>query len=496
MAAECAVVSIEYAGDEPTFDVEMDDEGHNFTANGIVSHNSHSYAYGTLSYMTAFLKANWPAQFAAATLACTDDDDRRAATLAGLRAEGFQVLAPSINHGQVVTSCGNDLQIRLGLAEIKGIGTEVAAAIVADRDLLGGSFEDLADLVRRVTVPGDDEQKKLDNGQLTALVEAGACDEFGPRKGMVMVLPALREHPDTPVIDAEFGCVERAARERDRLGTMVSESPLQIARREISQWRTPRERQAPMRLHQLPSNDNAEVITLGLLAAVDLKSYSGGRMAKIMLDGSRGSLEGVMFDSVVSRLDRTGSLPQVGDVVALRGRLRTREVQPPDRDADEDGSGTDIEADEAPVEKEFRREIIVNDVYPVAIHDDSYLQLPAPRINLMALVSIASAHSAAARQRDAEAAQAKAEGRSKRTPRRKPAAASSDTPALPGLPDASPTAAVAAPGATGQPPRRLPQLSTPTSKGRPRTARLSWCTSSLLLTENLWLISWAGTAGR
>src|SRR6185437_5787619 len=73
---------------------------------------SHSYAYGSVAYITAFLKANWPAEYGAATLAHTDSDERRAATLAALRDEGIQVLGPSVLAGQVTTTCDGDRRIR------------------------------------------------------------------------------------------------------------------------------------------------------------------------------------------------------------------------------------------------------------------------------------------------------------------------------------------------------------------------------------------------
>src|SRR5699024_9092277 len=49
---------------------------------------SHSAAYGQVAYITAFLKANWPAAFGAAVLSNTDDDDKRASMLRSLATEG------------------------------------------------------------------------------------------------------------------------------------------------------------------------------------------------------------------------------------------------------------------------------------------------------------------------------------------------------------------------------------------------------------------------
>lgn len=346
---------------------------------------SHSFAYAVVAYMTAYLKASWPAQFGAATLACTDSDERRAATLSALRGEGIAVLSPSVRFGDVVTSCGKDLRIRLGLAEIKDVGKEVAQAIVNARAITA-PITTVSQLVEHVKVGPFGQARDISAAELLALVEAGACDDmedFAGRKGQIMAIRALAQHPDTSPIDAEFGAVERSARERERLGTTVSASPLYAAAEQIGAWRTPREGRKPTPIHKLPTSDNAEVTTLGVLSALEARSYGGGRMARITLEGSRGSLDGVMFDAVVSRLDRCGQTPQVGDVVAVRGRLRTREViarTPDDVDPDEDHS---------PVEPEYRQEIMVNDIYPVELADDSRMELPDNVVSITGLIEAA-----------------------------------------------------------------------------------------------------------
>src|SRR5690606_8131963 len=63
------VVSIERCGVEDTYDLTVD-EDHNFVADGLIVHNSHSTAYGAVAYQTAYLKANYPVEFMAALLSC------------------------------------------------------------------------------------------------------------------------------------------------------------------------------------------------------------------------------------------------------------------------------------------------------------------------------------------------------------------------------------------------------------------------------------------
>ena len=57
------IVSIEYVGKEETYDLEMFEEPHNYVANGIVSHNSHSTAYAITAYWCQYLKVKYPLEF-------------------------------------------------------------------------------------------------------------------------------------------------------------------------------------------------------------------------------------------------------------------------------------------------------------------------------------------------------------------------------------------------------------------------------------------------
>lgn len=145
------IVWIVPAGVEMTYDVEMaEGTEHNFVANGLISHNSHSAAYGFVGYITAYLKANWPSHFGAATLATTSDDAKRADILGSLRRQGIEVRPPSVNAGKVSTWVADDGAVVLGLAEVDGVG-ENAGAIVAERDA-NGPFASLSDLVNRVKI--------------------------------------------------------------------------------------------------------------------------------------------------------------------------------------------------------------------------------------------------------------------------------------------------------------------------------------------------------
>src|SRR5699024_12779415 len=133
---------------------------------------SHSAAYGYLAYVTAFLKANWPSSYAAATLTHTEDDDKRALVLNSLAAEGVRVLPPQVNTSQQATTASDQATVVLGLGEVKDVGI-AAMALVAEREA-GGVFTSMADLLARVRLPGQDgSQARLTTKTAQALIECG-----------------------------------------------------------------------------------------------------------------------------------------------------------------------------------------------------------------------------------------------------------------------------------------------------------------------------------
>ena len=91
------IVAIEPKGRQMTYDLTVDVD-HNFVANGLVVHNSHSAAYALITYQTAYLKAHYPVEFVAATLSADKDKTEKVVrTVAEARSMGITVLPPDVN---------------------------------------------------------------------------------------------------------------------------------------------------------------------------------------------------------------------------------------------------------------------------------------------------------------------------------------------------------------------------------------------------------------
>ncbi|MCQ9350892.1 DNA polymerase III subunit alpha [Corynebacterium sp. 5QC2CO] len=142
---------------------------------------SHAAGYGLVSYWTAYLKANYTAEYMAALLtSVADDKNKLAIYLSDCRHLGIKVLPPDVNEsGMDFEPVGED--IRFGLGAIRNVGHDVVASIVKTREEKGKftSFSDYLDKIE--TLPC--------NKRITeSLIKAGAFDSLGhPRKGLALI---------------------------------------------------------------------------------------------------------------------------------------------------------------------------------------------------------------------------------------------------------------------------------------------------------------------
>lgn len=134
---------------------------------------SHATCYSWVAYQTAFLKANYPAEYMAAVLSRNLTDIKKlTAYMDECKAMGITVKGPDINESFNNFSVNRDGDIRFGLSAIKGVGQNVVSAIVQERDS-NGVYKDIFDFVERVP-QGSVNRRTLEN-----LALSGALDCFG-----------------------------------------------------------------------------------------------------------------------------------------------------------------------------------------------------------------------------------------------------------------------------------------------------------------------------
>ncbi len=311
---------------------------------------AHAAGYALVSYWTAFLKANYPAEYMAALLtSVSGDKDKSALYLSECRRMGITVLPPDVNASEAnFTPVGND--IRFGLSAIRNVGGNMVDAIVTARTSKG-AFTGFPDFLRKVSATVCNKRV------IESLVKAGAFDSFShPRKGLVLiheqaidaVIDIKRNEAigqdslfgadaeteaifDVPVPAGEWDKSTLLAFEREMLGLYVSDHPLLgfehilAAATDCSLAQLIGSAEDTERIHG--DRSDGQVVTVGgILSGVQRKvTRQGNAWAAAVLEDLEGAIE-VLFFPATYQLYAT----MIGEdaLVLVRGRLDRRDDVP------------------------------------------------------------------------------------------------------------------------------------------------------------------------
>jgi DNA polymerase-3 subunit alpha len=306
---------------------------------------AHSAAYGVLSYWTAYLKANFPAEYMAALLTSVrDDKDKSALYLGECRRMGIKVLPPDVNESSSeFTAVGTD--IRFGLAAIRNVGSNVVEAIAGARQEKG-RFRDFEDFLRKV--PAVVCNKRT----IESLVKAGAFDSLGhARAGLVAVhevyvdsLVDEKRHEavgqdslfggfdDMPAVElavlpaipsGEWEKSTLLAFERDMLGLYVSDHPLLGVEHLLA-----RLVDAPIArvMADEARPDGSNLSVAGLITGLQFKTTKQGKpWAIATLEDLEGAIEVLFFPQT---FEQVRNLLRQDLICVVRGRLNRRDDVP------------------------------------------------------------------------------------------------------------------------------------------------------------------------
>jgi len=336
------IVSITFVGERSTYDVEMDPDGPlNYVANGIVSHNSHAACYGLISYRTAWLKANYPAEYMAALISSVmNTKDKVPFFVARCDEMGIPILPPCVNvsdHEFVVV----DGAIRFGLDAVKGVGHGAVEAIKAARED-DGPFASLWDFCERV------DHRAANRKTIEALIKSGAFDETGAtRRGMLEVLEQAQgagqkvqqdaqigqgsifdlgpepgapsgaaaafavQHP--PIPPEEFDKKELLAFEKEAIGVFVSAHPLKDVRAALRV-------KADISLGEIEKVKHGDWVTAGgiIAATRQLRTRTGSQMMFVTIDDLEGTVEAIAFEKTITEY---ADLLVADTVVLVKGKV-------------------------------------------------------------------------------------------------------------------------------------------------------------------------------
>ncbi|WP_425954257.1 DNA polymerase III subunit alpha [Xylanimonas sp. McL0601] len=313
---------------------------------GYAFNKAHSAGYGLVSYWTAFLKANYPAEYMAALLQSTrEDKDKLALYLNECRRMGITVLPPDVNDSAAkFTAVGKD--IRFGLSGVRNVGANVVDGIIRTREEKGAftSFTDFLDKVPAVV---------CNKRTIESLIKAGAFDSLErSRRALLVVheqavdsvIAVKRKEaegqfdlfagfggdaadtgmsfsvdvPDLPDWDKK----QKLAFEREMLGLYVSDHPLSGLEHVLA-------RAADTSIAALVGDDgrpeNSTVTVAGLITSLQRKmSKNGNPWAAVTVEDLEGSVEVMFFGETYLAYSTALAEDQV---VAVRGRVRRRDDQ-------------------------------------------------------------------------------------------------------------------------------------------------------------------------
>ena len=299
---------------------------------------SHAACYALISYRTAWLKANYPAEYMAALISSVmSTKDKVPFFVSRCEEMGIEVLPPDVNesgHDFVVIG-GN---IRFGLEAVKGVGGAAVDAIIAARES-GGAFTSIWDFCERV------DCRAVNKRAVECLVKSGALDSLGAsRTGMLEVLPQAqgagaktqqdaqlgqgsifddpepvaggaspfgKQHPPVPSVPDDRKQLNEW--EKETLGLFLSSHPLKEVRPALRA-------KVECGLKDLADKKDGDWVTVGGMIAEckRIRTKKGDPMMFATLDDLEGQVEILVFNSAyASNADKI----DMGKVLLVRGRV-------------------------------------------------------------------------------------------------------------------------------------------------------------------------------
>jgi DNA polymerase-3 subunit alpha len=304
---------------------------------------SHAACYALIAYRTAYLKANYPAEYMAAVISSVMNTKDKVPFFVNRCEEmGIDVLPPDVNssdHDFVVS----EKAIRFGLDAVKNVGHSAVEAILRARE--EKPIASIWDFCERV------DSRAVNKRAIECLVKCGALDSTGAtRKGMLEALPAAQSagqkaqedaqlgqgsifdfgdagaggreaasssHHRPPISAAEFERRELLAMEKETLGTYLSSHPLSEVREALRA-------RVDCGLADLAGKPDGAWVTVGGIVAESkkIRTKSGNQMMFATLDDVEGQVEMLVFKADQAE---SANAIETDAVVLVRGRIDHKE---------------------------------------------------------------------------------------------------------------------------------------------------------------------------
>ena len=295
---------------------------------------SHSAAYALVSYQTAYLKANYPAEYMAALLTSVrDNSDKVAVYIEECRRMGIVVLPPDVNESRDGFTVVGE-KIRFGMSAMKNVGLAAVYSLISVREQ-GGAFKNYGDFCNRL------DTKVVNRRVLESLIKGGAFDSLGHRRAQLMAVvdiglsiaqQAQRDRnsgqislfefmeedeeynfsfalPDI----ADFPYSEMLALEKESLGLYISGHPLAEYRQVLQDNDT-------VNMGELRDYSEGDMVNLGglIINYKQINTKKGDAMAFVNIEDLTGVVEVVIFPRTFKQYRQ---LLQPDNVVLVKGKV-------------------------------------------------------------------------------------------------------------------------------------------------------------------------------
>jgi DNA polymerase-3 subunit alpha len=319
---------------------------------------SHAACYGLIAYRTAWLKANYPAEYMAALISSVmSTKDKVPFFVARCEEMGIEILPPDVNLSDHEFTVGPPSaerlvgNIRFGLDAVKGVGYQAVEAIKRAREE-GGAFTSLWDFCERV------DNRTVNKKAIEALIKCGALGSTGAsRKGMLVVLEQaqaagqkiqqdaligqssifdLAEEPPAvsgggeraaaglgrpvhqPIPREEFDQSELLAAEKEAIGLFVSAHPLKPLRDALRA-------RVDCPVSALADRRDKDWVTVGgiITESKRIRTRNGDHMMFATLDDLGGAVEMLVFGKALAEHEAALAVDQV---VIVKGRVDHKEA--------------------------------------------------------------------------------------------------------------------------------------------------------------------------
>ncbi|MBP6943224.1 MAG: DNA polymerase III subunit alpha, partial [Candidatus Buchananbacteria bacterium] len=304
---------------------------------------SHAACYAVIGYQTAYLKANYPAEFMAALLTSDQGNSERIAIeIDECRQMGIEVMPPDVNESfsafSVVAESLNTAtpRVRFGLMAVKGLGERIVRELIRERKERG-PYRNVEDLLTRV------KDKDLNKRSLEAMIKSGCLDSLGERNQLLgnldQILLYIHEtHGANAQQDSLFGVLtmsqtaelklqpsppldkrQKLAWEKQYLGLYVSEHPMGEYAESLRDFVIP-----CSRLRQCAPG--SEVRIAGIVSSVKkILTKKGDAMLFVKIEDHSGDVETLVFPKV---LEQYAHVWQQDAVIICSGKLSDKDDEP------------------------------------------------------------------------------------------------------------------------------------------------------------------------